>query len=315
MTELASHIAYLLRHHDCVVMAGIGAFVAVSDAATFSADGMTAMPPRREIRFNSAIKSDDGLLNWSVSRKRSVSFEQATAIVSQMLTDAANRLRIEGTLTFNHVGSLRQERDGRITFLPAPESIITLPEIRLKKVESTPLLKLEIEHKTPERSVAIVKVPLRRRFIGAAAAAAILLGLGFVLTTPISMPTAHEASLGLPELTQPTKVEPVSAPADLVLQMAIPSGESIMQVQPKPQPVATETGSARYVLVVASLPSRQLAEKFIAEAADSKLQILEKDGKFRVYITAGATQDEVAANARAIEGLSASYPDAWVCRK
>lgn len=314
MTELSSHIAYLLRHHDCVVMPGIGAFVAVSREAEFSTEENLAIPPRREIMFNGAITTDDGLLNWSFSRHYGTNYEQAASIATSQIAEAGRRLRIDGVLQISRVGILTRSRDGRITFTPeSARTLPSLPQLRLKHFEQTPLIALHIEHRSQERSVAVVKVPFRKRMLAAAASAALLLGLGFTISTPISVETAHTASIASVQFSTPEQIPaiaPLPAPEGLRLCISMPA-EGPMT---RPEPPAAET-PARYALVVASLPSRALAEEFIRSSGDQRLKILDKDGKFRIYITDGTTQSEVSEKAAAIADLHQAYPDAWMCRK
>lgn len=313
MTELSSHIAYLLRHHDCVVMPGIGAFVAVSREAEFNAEENLAIPPAREITFNGAITSDDGLLSWSFSRRDGISYSQASAIASARIAEASRRLMVEGTLHIDKVGELTRHRDGRISFMPeSTHCKPLLPRLQLKRYEPAPLIALQIEHRSQERTVAVVKVPFRRRMMAAAASATILLGLGFILSTPISVKTAHIASIASMQFTAPAapKIEPIATPEGMQLCMALPTEAPLTKTE-APQP----TQPARYVMVIASLPTRAQAEEFIKKSGDSRLQILDKDGKFRIYITDGTTQSEVTEKAAAIADFSQAYPDAWVCRK
>lgn len=313
MTELSSHIAYLLRRHDCVVMPGIGAFVAVSHEACFSAEGDVATAPRREITFNGVITTDDGLLAWSVSRRLGISFEQASAIVSAKIAEASRRLTVEGTLRIDRVGTLTRRREGMISFTPdTPAMLPALPRLELKRFEPAPVISFHIEHRSQERTVAVVKVPLRRRLLAAAASVAILLGLGFTLSTPIDVETAHTASMASMQFTAPQApvIDPLPDPVGLQLCMAMPVEAPMMRVE-APAPAAP----ARYCLVVASLTTRAQAEEFIAARGDSRLSILDKDGKFRIYITDGTTQAEVTEKAAAIADLRQAYPDAWVCRK
>ena len=70
----------------------------------------------------------------------------------------------------------------------------------------------------------------------------------------------------------------------------------------------------RYCVVIASLTSRAQAEKFIASTGNRNLQILEKDGKFRVYAATGATYNQALAIARN-NGLLSRYNGTWVCKK
>lgn len=70
----------------------------------------------------------------------------------------------------------------------------------------------------------------------------------------------------------------------------------------------------KYCLVVASLPSRKLAEDYISKSSESNLSILEKDGRFRIYALTGQTVSQTISQARMV-GLMSRYPKAWVCRK
>lgn len=70
----------------------------------------------------------------------------------------------------------------------------------------------------------------------------------------------------------------------------------------------------KYCLVVASLPSRKLAEDYISKSSESNLSILEKDGRFRIYALTGETVSQTISQAK-MSGLMSRYPKAWVCRK
>ena len=62
MINLARHIEILLLEHDCVVIPGIGGFITNAEEARFLEQEWQMMPPYRTVRFNQALKSNDGLL-------------------------------------------------------------------------------------------------------------------------------------------------------------------------------------------------------------------------------------------------------------
>lgn len=70
--------------------------------------------------------------------------------------------------------------------------------------------------------------------------------------------------------------------------------------------------SDRYCLVVASLPSMALAEKFVSENKDANLAILDIDGKYRVYAATGNTINE-AIKGKDVAEIGGRFADAWVC--
>ncbi|MBE6305486.1 MAG: SPOR domain-containing protein [Bacteroidales bacterium] len=304
------HIATLLRHHDCVVLPGIGAFIATRESAVVSDDLLT--PPTRRISFNAALTHDDGLLASSVSRRMKISFEQARIRVEADSSLLLRRLSAEGAVKIARVGTL-QNASGHIEFVP--DAVWTLSFPALRAIKPSPAFEvISPNAEEPEKAVAIVRVPLRLRWLRAAAAAIIVATLGFALSTPIDLEQAQYASLAAPQFTPPQEpaFEQIEEPESLTLNLGVAprieeSAEEIKSVEvDKPLP---------YVIVIASLPSQAKAQEFIDEQGIPSLQILQSGEKFRVYAGQGASADEARANAELIDGFSSRYHDAWVCRR
>jgi hypothetical protein len=93
------------------------------------------------------------------------------------------------------------------------------------------------------------------------------------------------------------------------------SAQQTTDVKPnKVQATTTDNNSGRYCLIVASLGSMAEAETYVAQHKDSNLSILAKDGHYRVYALTGESIADVQAKSKTT-GVSARYPDAWVCRR
>lgn len=313
MSDLFSrHIVTLLRRHDCVVVPTVGAFVATKESAVVADDLLT--PPSRQISFNAALTHDDGLLASSVSRRMKISFEQARERVAAEAALIRRRLEAEGAVKIWRVGVL-QISDGRIEFMPDSAWTLPLPAVRASK----PMPAFEVV--TPskpedDKAVAVVRVPLRLRWLRTAAAAIIVAALGFALSTPIDLEQAQYASLAAPQFTPPCEpeFEQIEDLEGLQLNLGIaPRADECVAVA-EVQPTESEK-ELPYVIVVASLPSFEKAQEFISEQGISSLQILQSGEKFRVYAGAGATAEEARRNAEAIDGFSSRYPDAWACRR
>ncbi len=88
---------------------------------------------------------------------------------------------------------------------------------------------------------------------------------------------------------------------------------SQLNVQDKSESVRLSP-TDKYCLVIASLPSRAHAEEYIENSKTEQLEILEKDGRYRVYAATGESSKATLSNAKK-SGLMAQYPKAWVCRK
>ena len=62
MIELAKHIEVLLLENDCVIVPGLGGFIAHRRQASFSERTGEFQPPLRTIGFNPQLVMNDGLL-------------------------------------------------------------------------------------------------------------------------------------------------------------------------------------------------------------------------------------------------------------
>lgn len=309
--NISLHLITLLRRNDCVIIPGVGAFVATRHQALLSGELM--MPPHREISFNPAMVHDDGLLASSVARRLKISFEQARERVAAESALIQRRLRNEGAVNLPRIGILRRRSGGRLEFLPVNAWALVPPPIRI--APAAPAFEvLRPVHESEEKAVAVVRVPLHMRWLRVAAAVVILSVLGFALSTPIDISTAQHASLAAPSFTPPEieTIEPLPEPAGLELNLAMAPASGAISIA-KPEP-AVAAAPLPYVIVVASLPTQAKAKEFIAESG-ADLKVLNSGGRFRVYAAEGASPEAARAAAEQISGFAARFPDSWVCRR
>ena len=78
--NLDKYIRELLLQHDCVILPGLGGFVANYRPATFDAFQKTAIPPSREILFNANLMHNDGLLYAHISRETEYRYKEVQAM-------------------------------------------------------------------------------------------------------------------------------------------------------------------------------------------------------------------------------------------
>lgn len=313
MSEMINrHIATLLRRHDCVIVPGIGAFVATRIDAHFDRATGRFLPPARVLSFNPAITHDDGLLADSLSRRMKISFEQARERVEAESRLMSRRLKAEGSVAIARVGSLMRRPDAGLEFIADQSWLMRLPAVICSHRTEQPLIEVIRPVAEPSKKVAVVRVPLHVRRLRAAAAAVILCIIGFALSTPIDLERAQNATLAAPSFTapEPPRFEPLPAPAGMELSIALAPSDGIVSAR-KPEPEKPKP----YVVIVASLPSLDQARKYISNSSTPGLRILQSGDKFRIYAAEGTTQEEAMANAGAIDGFRAAFPDAWICRR
>jgi cell division septation protein DedD/nucleoid DNA-binding protein len=78
--NLDKYIQELLLQHDCVILPGLGGFVANYKPAEFDASQKTVLPPSRQILFNPNLVHNDGLLYAHVSKETDYGYKEVQAM-------------------------------------------------------------------------------------------------------------------------------------------------------------------------------------------------------------------------------------------
>lgn len=137
MDQLALHIEYLLLRNDCVILPGIGAFINAYLPARFDFDRGLWIPMHREIRFNQAVNQDDGLLANSYSRKYTLPFNEARALLDTDLKYLRQLIDDEGEVSVGQIGILRKTAENNLTYTPFRKASINDRELGFVPVSIT----------------------------------------------------------------------------------------------------------------------------------------------------------------------------------
>lgn len=347
MKLLCQHIAFLLSRCDCVIVPGLGAFIASYEPARYDENENCLTAPCRTVVFNGALTRNDGILIGSVAQSEGVSYERASEIVGHEVDTMLSELHADGHLTIKGVGILTDQLDSTPTFEQYENSAANAAYWALPSIEGAKADLTESEIRAEENVAG-----LRPRRFGAfraiasvAASMALLLGLGFTLTMPRgAMQSGSEYASLAP--VRPSNVITGDVLSDGELFIAMPGEGAWQEVDTaahnsyvgkmrqessrrNEKPVRSvsdrkapnksftadvqQTGSGDFCIVVASHDSREKAERWIAEQGDSRLRIL-KSGKrrYRVYVASRLTKE--AAHS-AITDFSGRYAGAWVCER
>ena len=173
MIELAQHIEVLLLENDCVIVPGLGGFVAHYTPAMRVAEENVFLPPTRIIGFNPQLKMNDGLLVQSYMAVYDTDFSDATRIVEKEVAHIFTALHEEGKVDLPNIGELRYSIHGIYDFVPYDHKITTPYLYGLDSFEMQELAELEkpyAELKKPymekpiRYSVPVVPEDKKRRF-------------------------------------------------------------------------------------------------------------------------------------------------------
>ena len=118
MINLARHIEVLLLTNDCVIVPGLGGFLAQHVSARRVEEENIFLPPSRTIGFNAHLSMNDGLLVQSYMETYDDSFPEATKRVEEEVNELIEVLRKEGEYELNGIGTLSMNIDGVYSFSP-----------------------------------------------------------------------------------------------------------------------------------------------------------------------------------------------------
>ena len=118
MKDLNVYIEELLYKHQCVIIPKFGAFISNRKSAKM-ADDKTFDPPKRELSFNASLNSNDGLLIKYVSEQSGIDYKLVEDYINLAVEGWKRILQQEQPLELERIGTLRQTREGRVSFEPA----------------------------------------------------------------------------------------------------------------------------------------------------------------------------------------------------
>lgn len=112
------YISELLLEVDCVIVPGLGAFVANPESAKVDVRQHNFSPPTKEIGFNKNINRNDGLLVDRIAEKEKISYEQANANIIAFVADSIESLKKGEQIKFDGIGKILVDAFGNLQFEP-----------------------------------------------------------------------------------------------------------------------------------------------------------------------------------------------------
>ena len=109
---LVNALPLLLHDHDCLVIPGLGGFLAHPVAARFDADKGEWIPPGRDVVFNPKLTVRDGLMEQEIRRATGCSTDAAGALIDREVDAIRQVLSAGNQVEFPGLGRLFQQADG-----------------------------------------------------------------------------------------------------------------------------------------------------------------------------------------------------------
>ena len=203
MIEFAQHIEVLLLENDCVIVPGLGGFVAHYTPAMRVAEENAFMPPTRIIGFNPQLKMNDGLLVQSYMAVYGTDFSDATKIVDKAVKELLALLHENGKADLSNIGELRYSIRDTYDFIPYDNKITTpyLYGLDSFEMQELALLHKPYENKTipfvpaaREEKKRKFEIRLKPSYLANAVAMIAIVALFFFFSTPIENTEVVEAN-------------------------------------------------------------------------------------------------------------------------
>lgn len=125
--EISPNLSLLLFQHDCLIVPGLGGFVASYKSTEFNTQGQYINPARKTIAFNQNLNTNDGLLAHHIAQKANVGFNSALDKINAWVSGLHSKLQQGETITIEGIGSLKLNEEKRIVFTPIADANF-LPE-------------------------------------------------------------------------------------------------------------------------------------------------------------------------------------------
>ena len=318
MEKLVQNISRLIAQHNCVILPGVGAFLAHRVPAYYNAAEKIFMPPHRSLGFNPQVTVDDALLLSEYMNDGLLSYEEAERCLKNDIDSLRSKLSDNGVVCFGELGTFEMDIEGKISFTPNENSIDDPQNYGFEPLLIAPLKELK-------KKDIVIKRSNIGKYVSAIAAAIVII---FVL-----VPFGNSIYDGSKQMSVAGFAPVDNAPKTVVT----PTVEAICEIAPveetvtehifttpanaeQPATVAetqkVETiiveNSKQYSIIVASTPNSKNAQLAITELSrkmQADYKVVEGDRRFRIAIESYNSEEE--ANI-ALERIQATFSDAWV---
>ncbi len=289
MLEISRYIKDLLFIHDCVILPGLGGFVANYSPAEENPLTNEMLPPSKAVSFNRNLKQNDGLLINCLAEAERLTYSEAERAIDLYIEDITVRLRRRERVVFSELGDLFYNKRHKLQFEPAI-NINFLAD--LFGMESFELPDLIIQENPQIRSL-IIKENFWNRFslkrkVYAAVTIPFFLGLALIPVNLNNHQHQSTASFNIMESTPDVqKTKSVKAISKISPTNELVSFEPrIIYAKPKAE-VKNKSVKGKYYLIAGSFANIENARilKTVIEANSYPAKIIKNKNLFAVALS------------------------------
>ena len=330
MEKLVKNISKLIAQHNCVILPGMGAFLAHRVPAYYSVAEKVFMPPHRSLGFNPQVTIDDALLLSEYMSDGLLSYEEANRCLADDIDSLRSKLSSTGVVCFGDLGTFTMDIEGKISFAPKENCIDDPYNYGFEPLAISPLSSLKkkdivIKRSSIGRYASVVAAVIIAIFVLIPFGNSIydsgvqLSVAGFTPVEKTVKPMKNSVTVcdiaPVEETVTAhifTTVSDTVEPADVAEDTQVKEVEIPVSTTAPGTNFTVEENSKQYSIIVASTPNPKNAQLAITELSrkmTADYKVVEGGRRFRIAIE--SYDNEADANI-ALERIQATFSDAWV---
>ena len=314
----------LLYSNDCVVLPGLGGFIAKYKGASLNSNLHTVYPPQKTIGFNPQIKENDGLLVSALCALNNCSYAEGKIELDAWVKEQYNTLIRGEKISWKGIGILFQDLLGKIQFIPDSKGNFSAEAFGLEKIILVPVEREIEEPVTHEISVLEKRADQSSKWIWKAAAVLALpiLGVGiFALSHKIESTDWQYASFKLlgtkSRVAQYTPAPTRTIPTYTVKEETelVSTQEEIISTSPikAEEPEVTATNHKKYEIIVGAFGVSENAKRMVRELKKKGYNAFLAGKKGNLQMVAAASDSNYAAILQTLDKIKSEVnPSAWL---
>jgi len=295
MASMEKHISDLLCMHDCVIVPGLGGFVANHKPAEVVEERHQFRPPVKEIGFNRSLSHNDGLLAKHISQREQISWNESIERIQAFVADLRTKINQGERVRLQGIGSFRKDAVGNLQFTPKERNQLLPSSFGLYEFHYEPLPYVPSARRDEEPVRQLFQSRSPRYWVSIAAMFA---GL-FLFTSELKMPGHQQIETGsLNPAGNRTEVPAASTSSDkedakMEISAETVAGKNNQPVETKENP-GSENEQAQnnqpYHLIAASFrqeaPARHVLERLHGDGYAEATLMRSDQGRYRISLLA-----------------------------
>ena len=185
MIELIKHIEILLLDNDCVIVPGLGGFIAHHQPSRYEEDEGVFLPPTRTVGFNPQLTMNDGLLTQAYMQTYHTDFPDASRKIAQKVQELKEMLYSEGVVEMPGIGSLHYTLYNTYEFHSQESGVLSPTLYGLDAYSMSPLTILPLSEMPMEQKKEKKEFHLNTQWLSNAVAVVVAAVLFFALSFPV----------------------------------------------------------------------------------------------------------------------------------